>query len=180
METPTPEIPNETPLETPGDELTEALVEVGKAPASRDRAERFYDRIRGNIARYLEKRGGGKVEKTAEYLLLVPDVFMLLWRLVTDSRVNSKNKVLLGSAMAYYFFPLDFVPDIVPGLGFLDDLVFAVYVLNRMLVDTDPAIAREHWSGDEDVLSVIRRVLGAADTLVSKDFLGYVKKFVKR
>jgi len=175
METPNPE----TPPETPDDELTEALVEVGEVPASRDRAQRFYDRIRGSIARYLEKRGG-KVEQTAEYLLLVPDVFMLLWRLVTDSRVNSKNKVLLGSAMAYYFFPLDFVPDIIPGLGFLDDLVFAVYVLNRMLVDTDPAIAREHWSGDEDVLSVIRRVLGAADTLVSKDFLGYVKKFVKR
>ena len=165
--------------ETPPDELTEALVEVGAIVPTSDRAQRFYDRIRASIARYVEKKGGA-VEKTAEYVLLVPDVFMLLWRLVTDSRVSGKNKVLLGSAVAYYFFPLDFVPDIIPGLGFLDDLVFAVYVLNRMLVDTDPAIAREHWSGDEDVLSVIRRVLGAADTLVSKDFLGYVKKFVKR
>ena len=43
-----------------------------------------------------------------------------------------------------------------------------------------PHPAIEHWSGDEDVLKVIRRVLGAADTLVSKDFVGYVKKFVKR
>jgi len=165
--------------ETPPDELTEALVEVGAIVPAPDRAQRFYDRIRASIARYVEKKGAA-VEKTAEYVLLVPDVFMLLWRLVTDARVSGKNKVLLGSAVAYYFFPLDFVPDIIPGLGFLDDLVFAVYVLNRILLDTDPALLRHHWSGDEDVLSVIRRVLGAADTLVSKDFLGYVKKFVKR
>lgn len=166
-------------METPGDDLTEALVEVGHDVPPSDRAQRFYDRIRASIARYVEKKGG-KAEKTAEYVLLVPDIFMLLWRLATDARVSGKNKVLLGSAVAYYFFPLDFVPDIIPGLGFLDDLVFAVYVLNRMLLDTDPAILRQHWSGDEDVLSVIRRVLGAAETLVSKDFLGYVKKFVKR
>ena len=172
------ETPPEPPLETSNDELTEALVYVGQIVPAPDRAQRFYDRIRGSIARYLEKKGSA-VEKTAEFVLLVPDVFMLLWRLVTDSRVSSKNKVLLGSAVAYYFFPLDIIPDIIPGLGFLDDLVFAVFVLNRMLLDTDPAILRQHWSGDEDVLAVIRRVLGSAETLVSKDFLGYVKKFVK-
>jgi uncharacterized membrane protein YkvA (DUF1232 family) len=166
--------------ETPdtNDELSEALVEVG-GEVPPDRAQRFYDRVRHSIARYVEKRGGA-MEKTGEYLLLVPDIFILLWRLATDSRVSGKNKVLLGSGVAYYLFPLDFVPDIIPGLGYLDDLVFAVYVLNKMLADTDPAILREHWSGSEDVLSVIRRVIGAADTLVSSDFLGYVKKFVKR
>lgn len=177
METP-PETPVDGPPDGPTDELTEALQEVGEVPTA-DRAQRFYDRIRRSISRYMEKKGGA-VEKTGEYLMLVPDVFMLLWRLVTDSRISGKNKVLLGSAVAYYFFPLDFVPDIIPGIGFLDDLVFAVYVLNRMLADTDPAILREHWSGSEDVLSVIRRVVASADTLVSKDFLGYVKKFVKK
>ncbi|HKO55745.1 MAG TPA: DUF1232 domain-containing protein, partial [Thermoanaerobaculia bacterium] len=83
------------------------------------RAERFYDRIRRSIALYGKKKGG-KTEKTAEYLLLVPDVFNLLWRLANDRRVSSKNKVLLGSGIAYYLFPLDFMPDIVPGIGFLD------------------------------------------------------------
>lgn len=160
------------------DDLNEAMTEAVSLPP-RDRADRFYDRIRGSIAKYMAKKGG-KVEKTAEYLLLVPDVFNLLWRLANDSRVSGKNKVLLGSGIAYYVFPLDFMPDIVPGVGFLDDLVFAVYVLNKMLADTDADVLREHWAGDEDVLVMIRRVIAGADNLVSKDFLGYVKKMVKR
>ncbi|MBW3670433.1 MAG: hypothetical protein KY432_02040, partial [Acidobacteria bacterium] len=63
-------------------------------------------------------------------------------------------------------------------LGFLDDLVFAVYILNRMLLDTDEAILREHWSGDEDLLDMIRRVLKVGDNLVNKKFVDRVKKIV--
>jgi len=144
-----------------------------------DRAQRFYDRVRGSIQRYIEKKGKA-VEKTGEYLLLVPDVFILLWRLTNDSRVSGKNKVLLGSSLAYYLFPFDLIPEgIVGPIGYLDDLVFGVYVLNRMLADTDVAILREHWSGSEDILLSIRRVLDAADNLVGSNFMERLKKLVK-
>lgn len=163
------------------DEETEpSLDEMAEAtgPVSGDRAQRFYDRIRENIRRYLEKKA--HLDKTAEYLLLVPDMFMLLWRLVNDSRVTAKNKVLLGSGLAYYIFPLDIVPELILGpVGYLDDLVFGVYLLNKMLTDTDPAILREHWSGSEDVLSTIQNVLGAADNLVGKDILSRIKNIFK-
>jgi len=155
------------------DEMTDAT-----GPVSGDRAQRFYDRIRENIRRYLEKKA--HLDKSAEYLLLVPDMFMLLWRLVNDSRVTAKNKVLLGSGLAYYIFPLDIVPEALLGpIGYLDDLVFGVYLLNRMLVDTDPEILREHWSGSEDVLTTIQNVLNAADNLVGKDILGRIKGIFK-
>jgi uncharacterized membrane protein YkvA (DUF1232 family) len=118
--------------------------------------------------------------KSGEYLLLAPDVFVLLWRLVNDSRVNGKNKVMLGSGLAYYLFPLDIMPEAFLGpIGYLDDLVFAVYLLNKMLADTDPEILREHWSGRDDVLASIRNVLNAADNLVGKDILGKLKRNVK-
>ena len=146
---------------------------------SRERAERFYDRIRSNIQRYLDNKGK-VVEKSGEYLLLVPDVFILLWRLVNDSRVTGKSKVLLGTAIAYYFLPFDIMPEALVGpVGYLDDLVFAVYVLNRILVDTDVALLREHWSGSEDVLESIRKVLNAADNLVGTDFVARIKKMMK-
>lgn len=141
---------------------------------SSDRAERFYDRLRQSVRRRLDNKGS-VAGKTAEYLLLVPDIFILLWRLVNDSRVTAKNKVMLGSGIAYYLFPLDIIPDFI-GIGFLDDLVFAVYLLNKMLTDTDPEILREHWSGKEDVLKTIQKVLNSADTLVGKDVLGKLKK----
>jgi uncharacterized membrane protein YkvA (DUF1232 family) len=155
------------------DDMTEAA-----APVSPDRAQRFYDRIRESIRAFLEKRA--HLDKSAEYLLLVPDVFMLLWRLVNDARVNSKNKMLLGSGLAYFFFPLDIMPEALIGpIGYLDDLVFAVYLLNRVLADTDAEVLRQHWSGSEDVLSTITTVLNAADTLVGADLLARIKKMLK-
>jgi len=155
------------------DEMTEVT-----GPVSSDRAQRYYDRIRASIRAFLEKRGG--LDKSAEYLLLVPDVFMLLWRLVNDARVNAKNKLLLGSGLAYFFFPLDIMPEALIGpIGYLDDLVFAVYLLNKILSDTDVEVLRHHWSGSEDVLKTITNVLNAADTLVGKDLFGKLKNIVK-
>lgn len=145
-------------------------------PVSRDRADRFYDRMRASIREYLEKKGS-VAGSTGEYLLLAPDVFVLLWRLVNDKRVDAKNKVMLGSGLAYYLFPLDIMPEAFLGpIGYLDDLVFAVYLLNKLLTDTDVEILREHWSGRDDVLDTIRRVLGAAENLVGSDIAGKFKK----
>ncbi len=148
-------------------------------PVSRERADRFYDRMRESIRRYLEGKGS-VAGKTGEYLMLAPDVFVLLWRLINDPRVSAKNKVMLGSGLAYYLFPLDIMPEGFLGpIGYIDDLVFAVYLLNKMLHDTDAAILREHWSGRDDILDAIRNVLNAADNLVGKDILGKLRKNVK-
>lgn len=144
-----------------------------------DRAERFYDRVRSRIQSYVDSKGSA-VGKTAEYLLLVPDVFILLWRLVNDSRVSGKNKVLLGSGIAYYIFPIDLIPEAFVGpIGYLDDLVFGVYILNRILADTDATILRDHWPGTEDVLGVIQKVLGVADTLIGTEMVNRIKRMAR-
>jgi len=142
-----------------------------------ERASRFYDRLRGSIQRYVEKKSG-VLGKTAEFLLLVPDIFILLWRLTTDGRVTGKDKLLLGSAVAYFIFPFDILPEALLGpMGFMDDLVFGVFVLNKIL-GADPQVVREHWSGNEDVLVTIQRVLAAADGLVGSDMVGKIKKMM--
>ena len=157
----------------------DAELNEGSAPVNDERAGRFYDRMRNSIRGYLDK-SGKLAGKTGEYLLLAPDVFVLLWRLVTDSRVNSKNKMMLGSGLAYYFFPLDIMPEGFLGpIGYIDDLVFGVYLLNKMLSDTDVEVLREHWSGSDDVLDMIKSVLAAADNLVGSDILGRIKKSFK-
>lgn len=145
----------------------------------RDKAERFYDRLRNRIHSYLENHGR-VAEKAGEYLLLAPDVFILLWRLSKDPGVSGKNKVLLYSGVAYFIFPFDVIPEAIVGpIGYLDDLVLGVYILNKILADTDVAVLRRHWSGDGDLLESIRRVLNAADKLVSEKLLGRLKKIAK-
>ena len=157
-----------------GESMSDATENV-----SSDRASRYYDRIRKNIHDYLEKKGK-LAGKTGEYLLLVPDIFMLLWRLTTDSRVDAKNKLLLGSGVAYYIFPFDIMPEGFLGpAGYVDDLVLAVYMLNKLISEVDVEVLREHWSGSEDVLESIRKVLTAADGLVGSDLLERIKKMMK-
>jgi uncharacterized membrane protein YkvA (DUF1232 family) len=161
-------------------DLRRRIEKDSEQPVTPDRADRFYDRVRGSIQEYIDRKGG-VLGKTTEFLLLVPDIFMLLWRLTTDSRVTGKDKVLLGSAVVYFILPFDLIPEAVVGpIGYLDDLVFAVYVLNTILRDTDPEVLREHWTGSEDVLVTIQRVLTAADTLVATNILGRIKKMIKK
>lgn len=163
-----------------GDDITDGENFAASSEGlSEKKAQRFYDRLRSTITATLERKGSS-LGKARDFLLLVPDVFILLWRLANDKRVTGKNKVLLGSGLAYYLFPLDIMPEALIGpVGFVDDLVFAVYILNKMLSDTDEAILREHWSGSEDLLAMIRRVLASADGLVTNDWVGQLKKFVK-
>jgi uncharacterized membrane protein YkvA (DUF1232 family) len=160
----------------PDEELDVDMEEVA-SPVTRERAERFYDRMRTAIRRYLDKKGA-VAGKTGEYLLLAPDIFVLLWRLVNDPRVTSKNKVMLGSGVAYFLFPLDIIPDIV-AIGYIDDLIFGAFLLNKIMTDTDVEVLREHWSGSEDILATIQKILAAADSLTSSDILGKIKKGVK-
>lgn len=167
----------ETLTEGEADEiLREAIGDSPEEPPiSETKANRFYDRLREKISSYLSK---GKAPSLArDALLFAPDTFILLTRLARDPRVTGKNKVLLGSAIAYFVFPLDLMPEAIFGpIGYLDDLVFAVYVLNRMLADTDEEVLREHWSGNGDVLQMIRQILASADKLVATDVVKAIKK----
>ncbi|HYM62452.1 MAG TPA: YkvA family protein [Thermoanaerobaculia bacterium] len=148
-------------------------------PVSERSAQRYYHRIRASIQAYVGKKSHA-AEKPAQYLLLVPDVFILLWRLTVDSRVSAANKALLAGAIAYYILPFDLLPEAILGpIGYLDDLIVGVYTLNKVVADTNPDILREHWSGSEDVFGMLRRVLAAADSLLGRDFLRKVKKIFK-
>ncbi|MEO6259686.1 MAG: YkvA family protein [Thermoanaerobaculia bacterium] len=164
------------------DELAAQLREARREqpdPLSSDRASRFYDRIRSSIERFVAKQG--KVAgTTTEFLLLVPDVFILLWRLVTDARVSGKDKVLIGSALAYFVLPFDIIPEgLVGPMGYLDDLVFGAFVLHKVLGNTDAEVLRAHWSGRQDVLASITKVLDAAENLVSSDVMAKIRKMMK-
>lgn len=170
--------------EIPTNDETEAMVaevlreQAEEPPISDAKARRFYDRMRRIINESMEKRGKA-LGKTQDYLFLAPDVFMLLVRLVRDPRVSGKHKVMLGTGVAYYVFPLDLMPELLLGpIGFLDDLILGVYILNRMLVDTDEEILREHWSGRGDLLAAMRKVLKSADGLVASDVVKAIKKMV--
>ena len=146
---------------------------------SDERAERFYDKLRKKVRSYVERKGDS-LGKVADYLLLAPDVFILLWRLVNDPRVGSGNKVLLGIGVAYYVFPLDLMPEAIMGpTGYVEDLVLGVLILAKILNDTDVEVLEDNWSGDGELLVMMRNVVDSAENLVPQDIMDRIRRVVK-
>ncbi|MCX6550338.1 MAG: DUF1232 domain-containing protein [Acidobacteria bacterium] len=117
--------------------------------------------------RTLRERVAGYTGAYADYVLLLPDLFLLVTRLMLDPRVESKHKLYMGAALAYVISPIDLLSTRRFGVvGYLDDLVVVVAALNSIINEIDPQIVTGHWSGTTDLLATIQRVLGQADQLV--------------
>ncbi|MDX1996668.1 MAG: DUF1232 domain-containing protein [Thermoanaerobaculia bacterium] len=141
----------------------------------------FYDRLRERIVHAVEHRGGRFGEGVVRFLLLVPDVFVLLLRLTLDGDVPGPVRTLIGGALAYFVVPIDFVPEALVGpAGFLDDLVLASAVLSQAFGGELEPYARRHWSGQEDLRVVLEDVALSAEFLLGEKIFGRLAAFLGR
>lgn len=74
----------------------------------------------------------------------LPSFLKLILRLVGDPRVSLGAKLLLAAALAYVVLPMDMVPDVLPGVGQVDDVAAIFVGLNLFLRLCPPAVVREH------------------------------------
>ena len=93
-----------------------------------------------------------------DLVLLLPQLAGLIARLLGDARVSGRVKAVLGVAAVYLASPIDFIPDFIPGLGYLDDAVLVAIVLDGLLNHVDREILLEHWPGDPVTLDRTARV----------------------
>lgn len=82
--------------------------------------------------------------KTIGLLSRFPSLIRLCWRLFRDSRVSLWPKALLVAAVAYVALPFDFVPDMIPFLGQLDDAVIVVTAARWFVRWCPTAVVNEH------------------------------------
>ena len=73
----------------------------------------------------------------------VPDYARLITALVLDDRTPNDRKVLLGAAAGYIVIGRDIVPDTIPILGGLDDLVIVVLAVDLFLDGVPPELLQE-------------------------------------
>ena len=130
--------------------------------ATSESHEDFYQALRARIAQWLE--GKGKGFRHAQLLLLAPDLFHLLTRLMLDRRIPVSEKAGLGAALAYFLSPIDLLPEAFLGpAGYVDDVALAAYALHRLINAGHGEVAKELWAGDGDLLEAIQQVLQVAD-----------------
>ncbi len=101
-----------------------------------------------------------------ELALFLPHFALLLKRLLADPRVPKRSKLVLGGTFLYLVSPIDVIPDFVPGLGQLDDIVVALLALHSVLNRVDEEVVIEHWDGRRDVILAIRQGVAAAAALL--------------
>ena len=106
--------------------------------------------------------------RMSNFLMFLPNMFTLLGRLLKDSRVPLTEKALFGAAIVYVIMPLDFIPDIFPFIGQVDDIYLVALTLLRLLNRTDEAVVRENWSGGGDIVSLANSIAGIAPMLLPK------------
>lgn len=88
-------------------------------------------------------------------LLVIPNMLLLSARLMVDPRVPAKERLLVAGAIVYAFMPLDFIPDMLPFVGQVDDAYLIALTLLRLMTVTEPHVVREHWRGGGDVVELI-------------------------
>ena len=76
-------------------------------------------------------------------LLHLPNFARLYWRLFRDRRVPILPKALLLLTLVYVVSPLDLVPDFVPVIGEMDDVVVVLAGLWLFVRLCPPEVVRE-------------------------------------
>ncbi len=71
----------------------------------------------------------------------------LVYKLLLDPEVPIYLKVLPFAALVYLILPFDFLPDVIPGLGQLDDITILI-VGAKMFIDMAPQqVVARHLQG---------------------------------
>ncbi len=93
-----------------------------------------------------------------EAVLLVPNLAKLLFRLLKDRRVPVGRRLSMAAVGAYVASPVDLIPDFVPVLGGIDDLLVLAFAVDYLLKASPPELIDEHWDGSEDGLELVRGI----------------------
>ena len=136
------------------------------------RERRLYDRLRTRVV----VRQPGTPSGVRELILLLPDLTVLLMRLVKDPRVPLHSKVVAALGVGYVLSPIDLMPSLLLGpVGLIDDLVVVAATLSRLLNHVHPDVVRSHWSGQGDALAAIQRVTRWSESLFTVRLRGWIR-----
>ncbi len=97
-------------------------------------------------------------------LLVLPRLGKMIVSLLADREVPTAAKLALGAVAVYLASPVDLIPDFIPFVGYLDDLLLAAIVVDGLLNYVDRPLLLRHWPGSiaslDAAATVARRLAG--------------------
>ncbi|MEW5991891.1 MAG: YkvA family protein [Chloroflexota bacterium] len=128
------------------------------------------------------RSGGAGLRRALGLLALLPLASRaplyarLVWALVLDDRTPASRKAMLAGGLGYVLLGRDLVPDDVPILGGLDDLVVVAIALDVFLDGVDPEVLDEKL----EALSIDRAAFDEDVARIRRFLPGPVRRTVRR
>lgn len=101
-------------------------------------------------------------------VMMMPNIVKLVSRLLKDPRVPRRAKITLGIAAAYVASPIDLIPEVIPVIGWADDVVILMFAIDSLIDRAGDEIVEELWDGPGDLLLLVRDVIGLSRNLIPK------------
>ena len=95
-----------------------------------------------------------------ELLRVVPDIVSLCRDLLAAHGTPLGVRVAIVGLLAWLLSPIDLIPEFVPVLGPLDDIVVAVLVLRYVRRRVGTEELRSRWRGTPEGFGLLRAIMG--------------------
>jgi uncharacterized membrane protein YkvA (DUF1232 family) len=99
-------------------------------------------------------------ELAGHALALLPELLRLARRLVADPGTPPAVRIALVGLALWIASPIDLLPEFLPGIGPLDDIVVTAVVLRWAGRRLGPQTLRRHWTGSPEGFAMLMRLLG--------------------
>lgn len=100
----------------------------------------------------------------ADAVRMLPDLLRLVRRLAADRSLPRTVRLRVWLLMAYLAMPIDLVPDVIPVVGYADDVIVIAVVLRSLVRRAGIDAVRRHWPGSADGFAALCRITGLASS----------------
>ena len=112
-----------------------------------------------------------------DLILLLPDLTVLLIRLLRDGRVPAGGKAIALFGVGYLLSPIDLIPGLLFGpIGLIDDLLVLSACFSRLLNYVHPDVVESNWPGQGDALDAIQRLAEWSENLLTNRLPAVVRR----
>jgi uncharacterized membrane protein YkvA (DUF1232 family) len=100
--------------------------------------------------------------RAREALALIPDLLRLIRSLIGDGAVPLDVRLVLVVMLLWLLSPIDLIPEFIPVLGPIDDLVVAIAAMRYARRRLGSPELRRRWAGTAAGFDTLTRIIGTS------------------
>ncbi len=107
----------------------------------------------------------------------IKDLIQFIKDVAQDEKIPSRDKKVLAGLLVLIVSPLDFIPDWIPIIGQLDDILMIALVLDYLFNTLDDDVLLGHWPFNFSSFARIRRAARIIAALAPKFLKRHLWKY---